>query len=429
MVIALIKPSERAKAAMDSLGIAYGATAIRQQGFFEILSKITKAGEENADVIAEIIPNIRALTGVGAMDTVAIEEYHKFLEVVNNNYGEGSFLLKAYEAQMQTAAERGNVFRAGMRAVSIEIGEKLSPVLGGVRSVLLAVAEWFGRNMDVMIKIGKVVVRLTGLWYAYHGVMLLWNSATAANIAITKSLTAAQAIEQGTLKANAAVTTIFIAIKKAYTVATNSQTVATKTATIAQKAWNMAIKANPIGILVTAIGTLVTVLTLLPKKLSAVEKVQNELNEIELNATTSVIDQQFEIGKLVNIIGDETASKQKKLKAQQDLIGISDGYLSTITEETIANGEAKKTIDDYIISLKEKFRIQAIEERIKDIQRQKLKVEAGEDIESTIWQKATVALTGYGSAQAGVAAETRIWAKNRQEILEGLSEEEDVIQA
>lgn len=138
---ALLKPGAEAEAVFKKLGIATGATAIRNNGFAETLAQVSAAAEGNADVLSELIPNVRALTGVGALGTEQLSEMDDILQELNNDYGEGSSLASAYNLQMET-------------------GERQSARLKGEYQKLLIT---LGGGESVFKKIGSAVTsRLTG---------------------------------------------------------------------------------------------------------------------------------------------------------------------------------------------------------------------------------------------------------------------------
>ena len=104
-ILALIKPSEQAKKTFADLNIEVGLNAIRNQGLFTVLQKVSEAAEIDADALTQLIPNIRALTGVAALGTEAIADYDLILKEVNEDYGEGSSLSIAYDEQVSTLSD------------------------------------------------------------------------------------------------------------------------------------------------------------------------------------------------------------------------------------------------------------------------------------------------------------------------------------
>jgi len=136
---ALQKPSEQARKKFKELGIEVGATAIKQNGLFKTLVQVSEAAEKNADDLAEMIPNVRALTGVGALGTRQLKEYAEILEVVNTDFGDGSSLARAYALQAESLDQTISRIGASFTAAKIEIGRFFQPFLRGLANLVAPV--------------------------------------------------------------------------------------------------------------------------------------------------------------------------------------------------------------------------------------------------------------------------------------------------
>jgi len=161
---ALLKPSSEAKKVFDDLGIAYGAANVKQVGFFNILQQISEAVEEGTVGLAEIIPNVRALTGVGALGTRQLKEYHEFLKVVNEDYGEGSSLARAFNLQQQTLTQTTNRIKGAFRAARISLGEYLEPAVRWFGDLIAPVKEVSDSLIDQQVELQNLGVELDNNW-------------------------------------------------------------------------------------------------------------------------------------------------------------------------------------------------------------------------------------------------------------------------
>lgn len=90
-------------------GIEAGTTALKTNGLFETLVQISNAAEEDADILSELIPNIRALRGVGALTTEALVEFQEILSLVNDEQQSAEFFGNALNMQLETEAKRVDV--------------------------------------------------------------------------------------------------------------------------------------------------------------------------------------------------------------------------------------------------------------------------------------------------------------------------------
>jgi len=104
-ITALINPGREAAEAFKSVGIESGIAALRQNGLFETLVQIVGASEDNVDILTELIPNIRALKGVGALTAEALLEYDQTMKLINDDTGAATLLQDAYNMQMETSVK------------------------------------------------------------------------------------------------------------------------------------------------------------------------------------------------------------------------------------------------------------------------------------------------------------------------------------
>ena len=115
-ITALINPGKEAADVFKSVGIESGIAALRQNGLFETLVQIVGASEENVDVLTELIPNIRALKGVGALTAEALLEYDETMKLINDDTGAAVLLQDAYNMQMDTHAKTMAVRKEKMKS-------------------------------------------------------------------------------------------------------------------------------------------------------------------------------------------------------------------------------------------------------------------------------------------------------------------------
>ena len=110
-------PSDQATAAFKKLDIQTGLTAVSEQGLFTILTKINQATKIEKDRLTELLPNVRAITGAAALNEEALIDWHEILKIVNEDFGEGSSIMKQYENQMGTLAKKKELLNTEWRAL------------------------------------------------------------------------------------------------------------------------------------------------------------------------------------------------------------------------------------------------------------------------------------------------------------------------
>jgi len=122
VMAALISPSKEAEKIFGDLKISSGQAAIQEEGFLTILKQVTGAAENNADILSELIPNIRALTGVTALGDEQFELIDKTIKELNTDFGEGSSLLSAFNEQMGTGAKQAETLKGSWQRLLITLG-------------------------------------------------------------------------------------------------------------------------------------------------------------------------------------------------------------------------------------------------------------------------------------------------------------------
>jgi len=131
VVSALLKPSE-------ALTEFLGGMTVKADGFAAVMEKVSSLPPTD---LAEMFPNIRALTGV----VVAAGDLGDEVEKIKDLMAEGSPTYVAFEKQSQTLAFIWDQFKSTLKATSITIGDQLLPV---VKEILIGMTQWFKENRE-----------------------------------------------------------------------------------------------------------------------------------------------------------------------------------------------------------------------------------------------------------------------------------------
>jgi len=121
--------------------------AIKTHGLVFALEQLNRAYLENPDAIAEMIPNIRAFTGVAAFNAERLVELKK---IINDVYKDNTSLSRAFGEQMNTLQKKWDIAKGRVKAFRIEIGDRLAPVL---KNVVDGFSDW--------IDISKTQIEIT----------------------------------------------------------------------------------------------------------------------------------------------------------------------------------------------------------------------------------------------------------------------------
>ena len=95
-ISSLVKPTKEAEKVLRSLGVPVGALELQEKGLGFALSQLSEAQKDNADILAQAIPNIRALTGVTSFSADKLEILRNTQEKMNRDIKDGTGLNEAY---------------------------------------------------------------------------------------------------------------------------------------------------------------------------------------------------------------------------------------------------------------------------------------------------------------------------------------------
>ena len=173
VIVALIKPQEKAKKVFKDIGIETGLLAVQQEGLFNIFEKIIEATETHSDVITELFPNVRSLTGALALNKEKMVEMREVYELVKTDIGETSSATIAFEQHMESLNKRMDITKAKIKEQSIALGKTLKPAWLGVLEIIEGfierirfVIKWFGILSNTATASSKIMIEIMEADYA-----------------------------------------------------------------------------------------------------------------------------------------------------------------------------------------------------------------------------------------------------------------------
>lgn len=134
--------------------------------------------------------------------------------------------------------------------------------------------------------------------------------------------------------------------------------------------------ANPYMLVAAAVVAVGTALAVMATRADDASKAQQMLNDVNLTAQKSIAGQKVEMERLLGVARDETRSKEERRKAVEALNQLSPEYLGNLSLEKINSEEATAATESYIQALMKKAKIQAAQEKLVEIERQMLEVQA-----------------------------------------------------
>lgn len=100
VLMSILKPSEQAKKAAEELGLEWNVDALEAKGLAEFLLDLKKKVGDNTEVFGQLVPNVRALTGVMVLAGKASAGFTTDLGLMEDASGA---METAFRKQMETA--------------------------------------------------------------------------------------------------------------------------------------------------------------------------------------------------------------------------------------------------------------------------------------------------------------------------------------
>lgn len=373
------------------------STAIENLGKKNLsVTELTKKfGTENINTAQILIKNVDELKKYEAAMTgtnVAIEQAS--INTDNNN------------AKLAQARNRLNV-------MSIELGEKLAPALQVSTSGLSYLVKGLSVSIDFFTEHKAAIVGTLAALVAYNvatKAQAIWMARANKESFISITLGKLQALAYNAQFAGIALYNTALALLKGNLAA----------ASVQFRAFSAALMANPVGLIVGAVVGLGVALYTLSGSMTAAQKAQKMLNDVNLQAQKNIVEEKIKVQTLLDLAKNENLTKTERLKAIQQLNAISPKYLSGLTLENINTKTATQSVKDYTDAILENARAQAAKEKLIEIEKQLLDLQNGQGAEISMWQGAWNAIKAGGNTALIAANNADAAAKNltkRQEEL------------
>ena len=329
-------------------------------------------GLENISVANTLIQNVKefkhyeqAVTGTN----VAIQQ--AIINTDNNN------------AKLAQAKNRLNV-------MSIELGEKLAPSLQVSTNGL----TYFIKALTISIDfISRHKVLILSLIYSLTAYTVATKLATMWEA--RKNKETLLGIVTGWLQ-SAAYTAQFAAISL-YNAGVALLSGNLAVATIQFRAFSAAMAANPIGLFVGLIVAAGTALYYYSGQMTAAQKAQLMLIDVNLEAKKSIVEEKLAIEELLATARNKKLSDEARLQAIAEMHKLAPVTLGNINLENVYTKEATDSVNMYIKALERKAFVQAASEKLIDIEKQLLDLSSGKGADVSFWQDLGNNLLSFGN--------------------------------
>lgn len=315
--------------------------------------------------------------------------------LANEAFEEATSLQNEFNVKNESAAALIEKRRKVMDQAMTDMGEKLFPLWSEAIGLSGHLLQALSSILGVGSRYIWTIVSLTATIVAYNAVRKL-------QIFYSREHRAAMVRELATMTSSTAATKLLAAAK--LLLAGNVRAAGT-----AFKMFWASV--GSLGWIVTIVGGIATAFSLFNSRVRETGKSIKDLNDINKAGSDAYIEEKTHLERLLETARDKNASDQQRLKAIEDLKNALPDGIKLINEETIANGEAAKSIEKYCEAIRLRAKIEAGFDRLKEIEKE---AQAARDDGSagkvTFWQKVGASLTsftgwGYLEKKKNIAAE------------------------
>lgn len=322
-------------------------------------------------------------------------------EEANKAFQEATSATKEYAIFNNTAQAGIEKARKRLSELSVELGEKLLPVMKHVLTTSSLTMRALNMLVDFFIKYRKEIMAAIATITAYT---------LAVNAALIKD------------KAFAAFMAIKTAVMHLHRVAVLASSVAynrltgnVTRANAAMKLLNATMKMNPWGLLAAAIVAAVSAITIYIKKQREITATDKALKELQTDINAQYAEQKGKIDRLTAAVNDEKKALIDRRKALDELRKIVPAYHAELTAEGQLINNNKEAIEDYLAALNKEIALKAYQNKLEEQYRKRAELEMQLDEQTTIrderkqqWSGMTVETDRAGNKQVASA-----WKKDK----------------
>jgi len=303
-----------------------GATGGDVQGAIKSLAAEGLGLEDAFDEVGRTAQSALLILGEGTQST---DDLTKSLQ---GSAGAAQKMADTMDATLEGSMKK---MQSAVEGAQLAIGEALAPAMSGAADLVASLASAFTNMSDT----GQTVVMVIGGIAAAIGPAMLVLSQMIKSYSVLQVT-----INRGVIPALKRMMAFMIA--------------------------------NPYMLVAAAVVAVGTALAVMATRADDATKAQQMLNDVNLTAQKSIAGQKVEMENLLRVARDENKSKEERRKAVEALNQLSPEYLGNLSLEKINSQEATTATESYIQALMKKAKIQAAQEKLVEIERQMLEVQA-----------------------------------------------------
>jgi len=337
------------------------------EGVVMFLERIQQMGSK--DGLAVLAPLFKDLGMDGVRMSQVLSTLAAHLDEVKWQFGEAN---KAFQEASSASKEYelfNNTVQAGIdkakkriSELSIELGEKLLPVMKHVYTSTSLMIRFLSITVDFIIKYKVEIATLTAAFVAYK------VAVNASNIVFK--------IHYAYIVATQAVTSAYTAIVKGLTAAKIALQVImaklngnwAKQSALMLDAKKAGVSlATGYGVIAAAAIALTYVFVKLYQRMTELSQAEKDMQEIRKKGQEGIVEEKRQIESLVAVARDEKASLDDRKAAVDALNRIIPKYNAQLDATTGKYRENKAALDDYLRSLARKYEIEGAKQLLINI--------------------------------------------------------------
>lgn len=378
------KPAKLAKVA--GLDVKEFTKLLKTDGnaaVLKFIEALRKAGK--MDALAPMLQDMK-LSGSGVTQTLStlaanLQQVKETQQQATRAFEDGTSVTNEFNTANNTA--KGELEKAQKRAkdLRVELGEKLYPVFtamieGGntLLSVLMKMSPWLNAHAKEITVVTAVIVAHVAVVKVAAGLNALLAAKTALATMAQKAWNASVVVGRTVMNL---LNGLVLSIQVGYFTLTRNLV----RARVAQEALNKTMIKNPyaaIAAAVFAVGGAIYLWVKREKQLTQTQKerlaIEKDRIDVEEKGNEAVASTQTKITLLTAIVHDNNRKLADRLAAIKALKKIVPGYTAQIDKEGRVVRENTRAIKDYITELKRKAIIQAAQEKLVELGKEKMNV-------------------------------------------------------
>lgn len=146
-ILSVIKPSDEAKKKAAELGLEWTSAGLKAKGLVGFLNDLKEATGGNSEVMAELVPNVRALNAVMALTGKQSEEMNRIFAEMANRLG---VTREAFKKQEDTYRSQKVKLGLLVDEIQTKIGQKFIPALNAMLKGIIKLFSTIGTELDEM---------------------------------------------------------------------------------------------------------------------------------------------------------------------------------------------------------------------------------------------------------------------------------------